>query len=281
MGIQILLTLNIMEGFDTRALGHNSARYLHALIEAIKLASVDRAEYATRLDLPKDDLLSDTYATQRRRLIDERRARSSPGERWSNAGAFAVGRSGDPGHTTYLCTADAAGNVVSMTQSLGNAFGCGAIAGETGLFLNDFAWWFDLVSESPNSLAPNTRVEQCLSPCMVFQDGEFMMAIGTPGGHGIPQTTSQMLLNVLDFGMGVQEAIEAPRIRVFGETHVDIEERVPVRVRAELEELGHVLTVLPPYHWGVGGGQGLSKVRACGAFIGGADPRRDGYVIGW
>ena len=86
------------------------------------------------------------------------------------------------------------------------------------------------------------------------------MAIGTPGGHGIPQTTSQMLLNVLDFGMSVQEAIEAPRVRVFEGTHVDIEDRVPADVRAKLEALGHALTVLPAFHWGVGGGQGVYRV---------------------
>lgn len=281
MGIQILLTLNIMEGFKTQELGHNSASYLHVLTEAIKIASVDRAEYATKLDLPKDELLSKTYAAQRRRYIDPQQAMESPGERWSNSGPLPAGRPSDPGHTTYLCSADAAGNVVSMTQSLGNAFGCGAIAGDTGLFLNDFAWWFDLVAESPNSLAPKRRVEQCLSPCMVFEDGAFKMAIGTPGGHGIPQTTSQMLLNVLDFGMSVQEAIEAPRIRVFAGTHVDIEDRVPMNVRSELEGLGHSLTVLPSFYWGVGGGQGISQERDGGAFIGGADPRREGYVMGW
>ena len=281
MGIQILITLNLMEGFDTRALGHNSAAYLHVLIESIKLASVDRAEYATQLDVPKDGLLSKEYAAQRRDVIDRRRAADSPGERWSGAGSLVAGRPGDPGHTTYLCTSDRAGSVVSMTQSLGNAFGCGAIAGETGLFLNDFAWWFDLEPGSPNRIAPNTPVEQCLSPCMVFKDGQFLMAIGTPGGHGIPQTTSQMLLNVLDFGMSVQEAIEAPRIRVFEGIHVDIENRVPEGVRVELEALGHSLTVLPAFHWGVGGGQALYQVPESGAFIGGADPRRDGYTMGW
>jgi gamma-glutamyltranspeptidase/glutathione hydrolase len=281
MGIQILLTLNLMEGFDTHTMGHNSAPYLHALIEAIKLASVDRAEYAARLDFSKDGLLSKDYAARRRTLIDRQRAAVSPGERWNGAASLVAGRPGGSGLTTYLCASDNAGNVVSMTQSLGNPFGCGAIAGDTGLFLNDFAWWFDLSPGSPNRLAPNTPVEQCLSPCMVFQNGEFLMAIGTPGGHGIPQTTSQMLLNTLGFGMSVQEAIEAPRIRVFSETHVDIESRVPERVRRDLERIGHALTVLPPFHWGVGGGQGLYRFPDSGAFMGGADPRREGYVMGW
>jgi gamma-glutamyltranspeptidase / glutathione hydrolase len=281
MGIQILITLNLMEGFDAQALGHNSADYLHVLIESIKLASVDRAEYTTRPDAPVDKLLSKEYATQRRNLISARQAVDSPGERWSRSGPLVAGVAGDPGHTTYLCAADSVGNVVSMTQSLGNAFGCGAIAGETGLFLNDFAWWFDVEAGSPNQIAPNRPVEQCLSPCMVLNSGQLLMAIGTPGGHGIPQTTSQMLLNVLDFGMSVQEAIEAPRIRVFAGTHVDIEDRVPADVRAKLEAFGHALTVLPAFHWGVGGGQGLYRVAESGAFIGGADPRRDGYAMGW
>jgi gamma-glutamyltranspeptidase/glutathione hydrolase len=281
MGIQILITLNLMEGLDARGLEHNSAEYLHVLIESIKLASVDRAEYTTRQDAPVERLLSKEYATQRRDLISSRHASDSPGERWSRSGSLVAGVVGDPGHTTYLCAADSLGNIVSMTQSLGNAFGCGAIAGETGLFLNDFAWWFDLENGSPNRIAPNQPVEQCLSPCMVFHNGEFLMAIGTPGGHGIPQTTSQMLLNVLDFGMSVQEAIEAPRVRVFEGTHVDIENRVPADVRVKLETLGHSLTVLPAFHWGVGGGQGLYRVPESGAFIGGADPRRDGYAMGW
>jgi gamma-glutamyltranspeptidase/glutathione hydrolase len=281
MGLQILLTLNLMEGVDTVALGHNSAPYLHALIELIKLASVDRAEYATRPEAPLNELLSKPYAATRRGLIDLERAADGPGERWRGDGSLMAGRPGDPGHTTYLCAADEAGNVVSMTQSLGNAFGCGAIAGDTGLFLNDFAWWFDLDPDSPNRIAPNTPVEQCLSPCMIFVDEQFLMAIGTPGGHGIPQTTSQMLLNALDFGMNVQEAIEAPRIRVFAGKHVDIEDRVPEPVRDELAGLGHSLTVLPSFHWGVGGGQGISRSLQSGALVGGADPRRDGYVMGW
>lgn len=281
MGIQTLLTLNLMEGFDNRKAGHNSARYLHTLIEAIKLASVDRAEYAARIDLPKDALLAKHYAAERRALIRDRRAAASPGERWSGAGDIVAGRPGDPGHTTYLCAVDAAGNAVSMTQSLGNAFGCGAIAGETGLFLNDFGWWFDLNPESPNYIRPDTPVEQCLSPCMVLERGQLKMTIGTPGGHGIPQTSSQMLLNILDFGMEVQEAIEAPRVRVFAGHHVDIESRVEPHIRAELEGYGHALTVLPPYFWGVGGGQGIRVEPDSGAFIGGADPRRDGYVMGW
>jgi gamma-glutamyltranspeptidase/glutathione hydrolase len=116
---------------------------------------------------------------------------------------------------------------------------------------------------------------------MVFRDGQFLAAIGTPGGHGIPQTTGQMLLNLLDFEMNIQEAIEAPRVRIFQGTHVDIEDRVPESVRADLAARGHSLTVLPPFFWGVGGGQGVCRAAENGSFTGGADPRRDGYAMGW
>jgi gamma-glutamyltranspeptidase / glutathione hydrolase len=282
MGMQILQTLNLLGQFDVRGMGHNSADALHTLAESIKLASVDRAEYATRPDAPLEQLLSQQYAAQRARLIDPRRAAPSPGERWvGDSGALVAGRPADPGHTTFLCAMDRDGNAVSLTHSLGNNFGCGAVAGETGLLLNDFAWWFDLDTESPNVLAPNKPVEQCLSPCQVFRDGELRYAIGTPGGHGILQTTTQMLVNLMDFEMNVQEAIEAPRIRAFQETHIDVEERIPAHVRGDLEDRGHVVTVLPPYFWGVGGGHGIARDPSSGAYSGGADPRREGYALGW
>ncbi len=280
MGMQILQTLNLMEGFDGKALGHNSAEYLHRLAESIKLASVDRAEYATRPDAPIQALLSKSYADQRRGLIDLQRATPSPGERWTGGGSIVAGRPGDSGNTTYLCAADKDGNAVSMTHSLGHNFGSAIVAGNTGMLFNDFSWWFDLNPESPNLVGPNKPVEQCLSPTMTFKDGELHLVIGTPGGHGILQTTSQMLLNALEFGMNVQQAIEAPRMRLFEGNHLDIERRVDESVRGELESRGHEITLLPPFHWGVGGGHGIDRIRANGTYRGGADPRRDGYALG-
>lgn len=281
MGVQILLTLNIVEGFELRSLGHNSAKYLHTLAEAIKLASVDRAEFTAQPEPPVSGLLQKSYAAERRKLIDSRRAAHSPGERWSRTADLLAGRPNDPGLTTFLCAADRDGTTVALTQSLGNAFGCGAVAGSTGLLLNDFAWWFDLDADSPNRIAPSKPVEQCLSPCLVFGEDGLVLAIGTPGGHGIPQTTAQLLLNMLDFGMNVQEAIEAPRIRLFADTSMDVEERIPAEVRDDLAARGHHVSLLPAYHWGVGGGHGITRFPDSGAFMGGADPRREGYALGW
>jgi gamma-glutamyltranspeptidase/glutathione hydrolase len=120
-----------------------------------------------------------------------------------------------------------------------------------------------------------------MAPVQVFRDGSLVAALGTPGSYGIPQTTTQMLLNLLVYEMDIQEAIEAPRVRVYTDRTVDAEARIPVDVRAALEARGHVLRLLPEYSWVVGGGQGVTRDPATGTLAGGADPRRDGYAIGW
>src|SRR5204862_8166175 len=137
----------------------------------INLASVDRAAYSARPDAPLESLLSAAYADHRRSLISPDRAMPSPGERWAGDAALVAGKAGDPGFTTFLCAADRDGNAVSLTQSLGHAFGCAYVAGETGLLLNDFSWWFDLTPGSPNLIQGDKPAEQCLSPTMSFLDG--------------------------------------------------------------------------------------------------------------
>jgi gamma-glutamyltranspeptidase/glutathione hydrolase len=118
-----------------------------------------------------------------------------------------------------------------------------------------------------------------MAPAQIFEDGAFRMSIGTPGSYGIPQTTAQMIANVLVFGMNIQEAIEAPRVRVYRDRRVDAEGRVPADVREELTRRGHDVLVIEDWSWVVGGGQGLTRDPYSGALQGGADPRRDGYAI--
>ena len=118
-----------------------------------------------------------------------------------------------------------------------------------------------------------------MSPTQVFQEGEFLLSIGTPGSYGILQTTPQMLLNVLDFGMNVQEAIEAPRVRVYRDRLVDAEARIATDVRDELTRRGHDVNEIADWSWIVGGGQGLMRDPEWGALSAGADPRRDGYAL--
>ena len=187
------------------------------------------------------------------------------------------------GSTTHFAVADRDGNVVTLTQSLGSGYGSGIAIGDTGIFLNNVANWFDVGHDVdiPNLIGPGRLVEWCPTPSQVFKDGEFFLSIGTPGGYGIPQTTTQMLMNVLDHGMNVQQAIEAPRFKCTIGRSVEMEERFPPALRDGLAGRDHDVVVLQPWDRGVGGAQGIMVDRAGGTFSGGADPRRDGYAIGW
>ncbi len=283
-GMQYLITLNIVEGFDMAGLGPNSADYLHHLAEAMKLAVADRTTYAPNPASPIESLLSKEYAETRRGMIDPAAAAYSGGERYAShkhpeeipAGSFAsIMRES----TTHFAAADANGWAVSCTQTLGGGFGSGVVHGNTGMALNNFAHWFDDDPESPNVIAPNKQVEMCLAPSQTWRDGRLFVTVGTPGSFGIMETTPQMLLNVLDHGFSIQAAIEAPRFRTITGRELIIEGRVPDPVLDELRRRGHDIQVLDPWTPLVGGGQGIMVDPDSGAFLAGADPRRDGYAL--
>jgi gamma-glutamyltranspeptidase/glutathione hydrolase len=284
-GFQYLETLNIIENDSPGELGHNSVEYLHLLIEAIKLASADRAEYSCAENPPITGLLSKDYAAAQRKRIGTQPAVSG-GERYTKIKLPGEVLPGDASEwinecTTHFDVADAEGNAVAVTQSLGAAFGSATILGETGVFLNNFMNWFDNLQESPNVIAPHKKIEMCMSPCQIWKDGKLFALIGTPGSHGILQTTLQMILNLIEHGMNIQAAIEAPRIRLSEPgTHVTMEGRIPAEVRDALTARGHEIQVLDDWTAGVGGGQGIAVDSEEGSFMGGADPRRDGYAIG-
>jgi gamma-glutamyltranspeptidase/glutathione hydrolase len=259
---------------------------LHAIIEAVKLTMADRIAYQCIPDPPVAGLLSKAYAAARRARIDPNRAAIGGGERYSASLPAGAVTPGDPygyqrEHTTHFSVVDGEGNAASITQTLGSPFGSGFIAGDTGILLNNLLMWNDLDPNSPNVLAPHRKVETRMAPVQVFRDGDLIAALGTPGSYGIPQTTTQMLLNLLIFGMDIQEAIETPRVRVYTDRTVDAEARIPADVRMALEARGHVIRVLPDYSWVVGGGQGVTRDPSTGTLAGGADPRRDGYALGW
>src|SRR5881296_2764320 len=281
---QMLETLNILEGFDLRGWGHNSVDYLHHLIEAIKLGSADRLAYAYGDNPPIKGLLSKAYAASQRARIDGKRAAVSEGERFDPVklpGQIAEGHPAkfENEQTTHFACADAAGTVVSVTQTLGVPFGSGFAIPGTGLVLNNILKWMDLDPASPNVVRAGRKAGTMMSPTQVFRDGAFALSIGTPGSYGILQTTAQMLLNVLEFGMNVQEAIEAPRVRVYRDRLVDAEARITPEVRAGLAARGHQVNEIGDWSWIVGGGQGLMRDAASGALMAGADPRRDGYAL--
>jgi gamma-glutamyltranspeptidase/glutathione hydrolase len=281
---QMLETLNILEGYDLRSWGHNSVDYLHHLIEAIKLGSADRLAYAYGGKTPIKGLLSKAYAASQRARIDGTRAAVSEGERHDRtklAGQIAEGYPAkfENEQTTHFACADGEGTVVSVTQTLGVPFGSGFAIPGTGVVLNNILKWSDLDPQSPNVLKPGRKAGTMMSPTQVFQVGAFVLSVGTPGSYGILQTQPQMLLNALEFEMNVQEAIEAPRIRVYRDRLLDAESRIPEDVRAGLAARGHQVNVLDDWSWVVGGGQGIARDPESGALMAGADPRRDGYAL--
>ncbi|HTK89745.1 MAG TPA: gamma-glutamyltransferase [Verrucomicrobiae bacterium] len=284
---QMLETLNIMEGFDVARWGQNSPEHLHHLIEAIKLASADRLAYAYLNDvakIPIAGLVSKAYATSQRARIDPARAALSEGERHTLRQRMGQVSEGHPANfmhdqTTHFACADAEGTVVSVTQTLGGAFGSGFAIPGTGLVLNNILKWMDLDPASPNAVRPGKKAGTMMSPTQLFRDGAFALSIGTPGSYGILQTQTQMLMNAVDFGLNVQEAIEAPRIRVYADRQLDAESRLAEETRAALVERGHQVNVIDDWSWIVGGGQGIMRDPESGALMAGADPRRDGYAL--
>ena len=286
---QVLQTLKLMEGFGGADMVFQHPNTLHLFMEAVKLCVTDRIRHGGDpdfVDIPIKGLLSDAYIDSQRERIDRENAASVIGEHYTNSGPVNALTPGSPqefdgGMTTHFAVADRDGNVVTITQTLGGGFGSAVAMGDTGLFLNNMCYWFDLEEGSPNLIGPGKRVDLVVAPTQTFKDGKFYLSMGTPGSYGILQTTPQFVTNVLDFGMNPQEAIEAPRFKCVAGRQVDMEERFPVQVRQALQDLGHEVNVLEPWSMSVGGAQGIQVDADSGVLQGGADPRRDGYAIGW
>ena len=286
---QVLQTLKMLEGFDERDREFQQADTLHLFMEAVKLCVTDRIKYAGDPDyvdpLPPG-LLSSEYAASQKRRIDRESAAVVSGERYAQERPDGALKPGSPeefdaGMTTHFAVADRDGNVVSVTQTPGGAFGSGAAVGGTGIFLNNMASFFELGEGSPNRIGPRKRVDFVVAPTQTFRDGKFFLSIGTPGSWGILQTTPQFLTNVLDYGMNVQQAMEAPRFRYMKGRRVELEERFPLHLRRALAARGHEIDLVEAWSRSVGGAQAIQFDAEAGVFQGGADPRRDGYALGY
>ncbi|MBM3939654.1 MAG: gamma-glutamyltransferase [SAR202 cluster bacterium] len=280
----ILELLNIIEGFDMAALGANSADAVHATAEAAKLAFADRLAYVgdpTRGAVPIDALLSKGFAAERRPRIDPRRAAERV-----EAGALAL----SSGHssTSGFCVVDREGNAVSFIHSLSMYFGCGWVAGETGILLNDrVARSFFLDPAHPNALAPGKRPINTIQNWMVLDQGKPMLLGCTPGGDRQPQWNVQVISNLLDHGMNVQDAVERPRWNVYPGSdaaavgkpfELRLEDGFSSAARDELAARGHRLTRLPAGESG-GAMQVIEIDQTTGVRHGGTDPRCDGYPV--
>ena len=306
-GISLLQALSILEGFDLASLGHNSPQAMHLQVEALKLAFADRERYVgdpAFVDVPVAKLLSPEYAALRRALINPEVALAAypPGDPRNmlavdpayHASAktgepMAVGGDGDG--TTYLATVDPAGNMVSATPSSFGALAQGMVLGDTGILINCRGCYFWLDEDNPNSLQPRKRPRTTPCTFIVLKDDEPFMTLGTPGGDSQPQSNLQTLCNVIDFGMNVQEAVEAPRFCGYSFPQspwphedypnlLEIEGRVSQSVVDALADKGHAVKLIGP--WGVPNGFTPIVVNsAAGVYHGGADPRKESVMLGW
>lgn len=266
-GIIVLLTLNILKQFHVGSLEPASAELMHLQIEALKLAFADRMAYLGDprfVDLPLDWLLSEEHAREQAARIDR-----------SHAGLFTWQGNVQP-DTTYMCVADGAGNVVSYIHSL--FAGCGVVMGETGVFMNNRMYGFNLNDGHPNCLAPGKRPIHTLNNYLVQRDGQPVLVGGTPGAHWQVQTNIQILTNVLDFGMDPSQASEAPRFLIgdqieWGEPTVRVEARAGLETLERLDEMGHKVEEAAP--WALGGGvQLIARDPESGMYRGATDSRR-------
>jgi gamma-glutamyltranspeptidase/glutathione hydrolase len=265
-GIYVAQLLKMLEQFDLVAMGHNSPEYIRVLAEAMKIAGIDKDRHVADprfVEIPVGKLLSDDYAKDCAARI--RRGEKANLSRDSNP---------DSKHTTHVSCVDRNGLVVSMTHTLGNP--SGFIAKGTGFMMNGAMSTFDPRPGRVGSIAPGKRRISTMCPSIVFEGADPVMTLGAPGASWIGPGVTQVAVNVLDWGMGIQEAIMAPRV-VATSNAIDISNRIPTRVERHLEGMGYEVrrTALSYAFSGVHGITMWS-----GALEGGADPQRDGMAVG-
>lgn len=283
-GHVLLEELNLIERFDLPSMGLLSPESIHVMIEAKKLAFADRERYLADpdwVDVPLAWLLSKEYAAERSRLIDPARA----------AIDAAAGAPEAREETTCFCVADRWRNAVCVLQSLQSAFGSGLVVEGTGVLLNNRMTYWHLDEGHPDVLAPGKRVRHTMNPYMVRKDGRLVLVGGTPGADTQVQTNMQVISHVLDFGLSVQEAVEAPRWRhtqdgtesEWPHTCADallLEGRFPEPTRRALADRGHRIEVIGD--WAASGSQQMIAIEPeTGVMAGGSDPRRDGMALAW
>jgi gamma-glutamyltranspeptidase / glutathione hydrolase len=283
-GHVLLQELNLLEHFDVRGMGFLSPESIHVMVEAKKLAFADREAYLAdpaQVSVPLDWLLSKGYAAERVRLIDRECA----------AEDVRPGRREAAEETTSFCVADRWGNAVCQLQSIQSAFGSGLIVEGTGVLLNNRMTYWHLEEAHPDVLRPGKRVRHTMNPYMVRKHGRLVLVGGTPGADTQVQTNLQVISHVLDCGLSVQEAVEAPRWRhtqngtesEYPHACADeliLEERFPESTRAALQRRGHPLRMIGA--WEASGSQQMIQIdQRTGVMAGGSDPRRDGCALAW
>lgn len=275
-GFQFLLALRILDGFDIAHMQNNGIEHLDTVVRAIRLAAGVRIANNFAAPDKAAELMSDANVARLRDRVRDGKPIDGPTEQWI---APPPGYKGGEHHTTSFSIADKEGNLVCVTQSIGSPFGSGVIVPGAGLCLNNFLFWADVQPNSPNRTKPGAALPMCMSPTISTRDGKPVLALGTPGSYGIMQTQVQALVQHVDFGHSVQNAIEQPRARLWDGRAVEFETRIAPETLSALRYRGH--DVIPGEAWTmrVGGMQGVAVDPATGVKTGGADPRRDSYVV--
>jgi gamma-glutamyltranspeptidase / glutathione hydrolase len=300
-GHVLLQELNLIEPFDLATLGCNTAASVQLMVEAKKLAFADRERYLADpdwLDVPVEGLLSKEYARERAGLIDLDRALADvpPGDPWRHQGG--APRAASPRRssrqeedTTCFVVVDGEGNAVCQLQSIQSGFGSALVAEGTGILLNNRMTYWHLDEDHVDCLEPGKRVRHTMNPVMVFRDGHLVLLCGTPGADTQVQTNLQVLTHVLEFGMTVAEAVEAPRWRHLQsptesevphtcDDALNLEARFPPDVVDDLRRRGQPVRTIGA--WAAAGSEVMIQLDPeTGALAGGADPRRDAYAIGY
>ena len=280
-GIAALQILNILEAYDIKAMGFGSADYIHYFTEAKKLAFEDRAKHYADPDfvnLPTEELISEEYAEKRRKLIKQYRA----------ARAYPAGEL-EQGNTIYLTTADKDGNMVSLIQSNYRGMGSGMVPPGLGFMLQDRGEMFSLQKGHPNVLEPRKRPFHTIIPAFITKDGKPWVSFGVMGGAMQPQGHAQIVVNLVDFGMNLQEAGDAPRMRHIGSSQptdevmtdggdLQLESGFEYQVIRELLHRGHKVSF---GSGGYGGYQAIMYDALKGVYYGASESRKDGQAAGY
>jgi gamma-glutamyltranspeptidase/glutathione hydrolase len=315
-GFVMLQALNILEGMNVRYMRHNSAPYLHAVTESLKLAFADRNKYVAdpkfTPNIPMIRMLSKEYAAMRRGLIDPDKAIDgeapfgNPASAPTDSGGATVGKprlvyanpqltpntvitGEENGHTTYLAVVDKDRNMVSVTSSLLSLFGSGHVVEGAGFVLNNRMAYYGLDEDDVNVLRPGKRVRQTINPALALKDGKPYMVFGTPGADTQPQAQMQFFLNVAEFGMNVQQALEQDYIVSTSfkssyyphaaEGKLQVPSTIPKHVLDELAAMGHKLDIRNVR--GVGSVKAIIIHPRTGVLMGGVSPTRDSYVMAY
>lgn len=281
-GLHIIQLLNMLENWPVKKWGQNSSRYIHHFCEALRFVFADRARYLGDPDyisIPVDELISKNYATRIVSLIKpDHTLDSYPYGKFNE-------KKNTKDNTTHICVIDKEGNIVSLTQSINYFFGSGIVPKNTGFLLNNLMYDFSPDPSSPNAPLPYRRPVSSMGPLILFKKEHPFLVLGSPGGTRIFSSLTQIIINITDFDMSLDEAIEAPRFFTYSSMgkakRIAFESRIPEIIIETLKKIGHDIKVREAFDKYFGGAQGILILKEKNIILGGADSRRDGYGAGY